>query len=42
MLTTFVLSIVWDLEIGIVVSIVISLVLVVRRSSKPRMTILVC
>jgi MFS superfamily sulfate permease-like transporter len=42
MLTTFVLSIVWDLEIGIVVSIIISLVLVVRRSSKPRMTILIC
>lgn len=41
MLTTFFLSIVWDLEIGIVVSIIISLVLVVRRSARTRMTILV-
>jgi MFS superfamily sulfate permease-like transporter len=40
MATTFCLSILWDLEIGIVVSIIISLLLVVRRSARPRMTIL--
>ncbi|KAE9403295.1 hypothetical protein BT96DRAFT_493832 [Gymnopus androsaceus JB14] len=37
---TFVLSIVWNVEVGIVVSLVISLLLVVRRSSKTRMAIL--
>ncbi|KAJ3980743.1 sulfate anion transporter [Lentinula detonsa] len=37
---TFVLSIVWNVEVGIVVSLIISLLLVVRRSSKTRMTIL--
>jgi MFS superfamily sulfate permease-like transporter len=40
MATTFFLSILWDLEVGIVVSIIISLLLVVRRSARPRMTIL--
>jgi MFS superfamily sulfate permease-like transporter len=40
MATTFVLSILWDLEVGIVVSIIISLLLVVRRSARPRLTIL--
>ncbi|KZT03929.1 sulfate anion transporter [Laetiporus sulphureus 93-53] len=40
MALTFVLTIFWDLEIGIAVSLVISLLLVVHRSSKTRMTIL--
>jgi hypothetical protein len=38
---TFVLSIVWNVEIGVVVSLIISLLMVVHRSSKTRMTILV-
>ncbi|TFK83243.1 sulfate anion transporter [Polyporus arcularius HHB13444] len=37
---TFLLTIIWNVEIGIAVSVVISLLLVVRRSSRPRMTIL--
>ncbi|KAF9075580.1 sulfate anion transporter [Rhodocollybia butyracea] len=37
---TFVLSIVWNVEVGIVVSLIISLLLVVHRSSKTRMSIL--
>ncbi|EIW80488.1 sulfate anion transporter [Coniophora puteana RWD-64-598 SS2] len=37
---TFFLSVIWDVEIGIVVSLVISLLLVVNRSSKTRLTIL--
>jgi drug/metabolite transporter (DMT)-like permease len=41
MTLTFVLSIVWNLEAGIVVSMVLSLLLVVHRSAKTRMTILV-
>ena len=41
MTLTFVFSIVWNVEVGIVVSIIISLLLVVRRSSKTRMAILV-
>ena len=41
MTLTFVLTIVWDIEVGIAVSLIISLLLVVRRSAKPRMTILV-
>lgn len=41
MALTFALTIFWDLEMGIAVSLVISLVLVVHKSSKPRMTILV-
>ncbi|CCM02968.1 uncharacterized protein FIBRA_05083 [Fibroporia radiculosa] len=40
MALTFVLTIFWNLEIGIAVSLVISLLLVVHRSSKTRMTIL--
>ncbi|KAH9949279.1 sulfate anion transporter, partial [Amylocystis lapponica] len=40
MALTFFFTIVWNVEIGIAVSIVISLLLVVRRSSKTRMTIL--
>ncbi|EIN06590.1 hypothetical protein PUNSTDRAFT_72248 [Punctularia strigosozonata HHB-11173 SS5] len=40
MFLTFFLSIVWDVEIGLLVSVIISLLLVVRRSSKTRMTIL--
>ncbi|KAF9816803.1 hypothetical protein IEO21_03883 [Rhodonia placenta] len=40
MTLTFVLTIFWDLELGIAVSLVISLLLVVHRSSKTRMTIL--
>ena len=38
---TFFLTIIWNVEIGIAVSVVISLLVVVRRSSRPRMTILV-
>jgi MFS superfamily sulfate permease-like transporter len=41
MFLTFFLSIVWDVEVGLLVSVIISLLLVVRRSSKTRMTILV-
>ncbi|KAF8132083.1 sulfate transporter family-domain-containing protein, partial [Boletus edulis] len=40
MFITFTLSVVWNVEIGIVVSLIISLLLVVRRSSKTRMTVL--
>src|SRR5271168_768655 len=39
---TFILSIIWNIEVGVVVSLVISLLMVVHRSSKTRMTILVC
>lgn len=39
---TFFSSIIWDVEVGIVVSVIVSLLLVVHRSSKTRMTILVC
>jgi len=42
MTLTFAFSIIWNVEVGIVVSIIISLLLVVRRSSKTRMAILVC
>jgi hypothetical protein len=42
MILTFVFSMIWNVEVGIVVSIIISLMLVVRRSSKTRMAILVC
>lgn len=42
MTLTFVLTIIWNVEVGIAVSVVISLLLVVRRSSRTRMTILVC
>lgn len=38
---TFVFSIVWNIEVGVVVSLIISLLLVVHRSSKTRMAILV-
>ena len=38
---TFFLSIVYNIEVGVVASLVISLLLVVHRSSKTRMTILV-
>lgn len=41
MTLTFVFSIVWNVEVGVVVSLIISLLLVVHRSSKTRMTILV-
>ncbi|KAF8161461.1 sulfate anion transporter [Crassisporium funariophilum] len=37
---TFFLSIIWNIEVGVVVSLVVSLLLVVHRSSKTRMTIL--
>ncbi|KAF8058779.1 sulfate anion transporter [Lyophyllum atratum] len=37
---TFVFSIVWDVEVGVIVSLIISLLLVVRRSSRARMAIL--
>ena len=38
---TFFLSIVYNIEVGVVASLVFSLLLVVHRSSKTRMTILV-
>ena len=38
---TLVFSIIWNVEVGIVASVVISLVLVLQRASKTRMTILV-
>lgn len=41
MTLTFILSIVWNLEAGIVISMILSLLLVVHRSSKTRMTVLV-
>ncbi|KAI0077181.1 sulfate permease [Panus rudis PR-1116 ss-1] len=37
---TFFLTIIWNVEVGILVSVVISLLLVVHRSSKTRLTIL--
>lgn len=37
----FFLSIIYNIEVGVVVSLVVSLLLVVHRSSKTRMTILV-
>ncbi|KAF7979013.1 hypothetical protein HWV62_43981 [Athelia sp. TMB] len=40
MITTFACSMIWNVEVGIVVAMIISLLLVVRRSSKPRMAIL--
>jgi len=40
MFITFILSVIWDLEIGIIVSLILTLLLVVRRSSKTRMTVL--
>jgi len=41
MTLTFFLSIFYNVEVGIIVSLIISLLLVVRRSSKTRMKILV-
>jgi len=41
MTLTFAFSIIWNVEVGVVVSLIISLLLVVHRSSKTRMTILV-
>lgn len=41
MVLTFVLSIIWNVEVGIAVTMVLSLLLVVNRSSKTRMVILV-
>lgn len=41
MFITFTLSVVWNVEIGIVISLIIALLLVVRRASKTRMTVLV-
>jgi len=40
MMSTFVFSINWDVEVGIVTSLIISLLMVVHRSSKTRMNIL--
>lgn len=38
---TFILTIVWSVQVGVTVSLIISLLLVVRRSSRTRLTILV-
>ncbi|PAV23187.1 sulfate anion transporter [Pyrrhoderma noxium] len=40
MFITFMTSLLWDVEVGIVCSIICSLLLVVHKSSKPRITIL--
>ncbi len=40
MALTFLLTIIWNVEVGIAVSVIVSLLLVVHRSSKTRMTIL--
>ncbi|KAG1727653.1 sulfate transporter family-domain-containing protein [Suillus paluster] len=40
MFLTFALSVIWNVEIGIVVSLIISLLLVIKRSSQTRMIIL--
>ena len=41
MYLTFALTIIWSVQVGVAVSLIISLLLVVKRSSKTRMTILV-
>jgi hypothetical protein len=41
MFLTFFCAIIWNIEIGIMLSLIASLLLVVHRSSKTRMTILV-
>jgi MFS superfamily sulfate permease-like transporter len=41
MFLTFFCAIVWNIEVGIMLSLIASLLLVVHRSSKARMTILV-
>lgn len=41
MLITFISTLLWNVEVGIVCSIICSLLLVVHKSSKPRLTILV-
>jgi MFS superfamily sulfate permease-like transporter len=38
---TFFLTIIWSVQVGVTVSLIISLLLVVRRSSRTRMAILV-
>ena len=38
---TFFLTIIWSVQVGVTVSLIISLLLIVRRSSKTRMAILV-
>jgi MFS superfamily sulfate permease-like transporter len=38
---TFFFAIIWDVEVAIVLSVIASLLLVVHRSSKTRMTIMV-
>lgn len=38
---TFICTILWNVEVGVVVSIICSLLLVVHKSSKPRVLILV-
>ena len=40
MTLTFVLTMIWNVQVGVVASVVVSLLLVVRRSSRTRMTIL--
>lgn len=42
MTLTLVLTVVWSVEVGVLSSVAISLLLVVKKSSQPRMTILVC
>ncbi|KAF8316037.1 hypothetical protein DL93DRAFT_2078228 [Clavulina sp. PMI_390] len=40
MLLTFVFTVFWSVEVGIIVSVCVSLILIVRRSSKPHINIL--
>lgn len=41
MALTFVLTVLWSVEVGVAVSVTISLLMVVHRSSRARMSILV-
>jgi len=41
MLLTFVFTVMWNVEVGIIVSMSVSLILIVKRSSKPHISILV-
>lgn len=42
MTLTLVLTLVWSVEVGVLASIALSLILVVKKSSRTRMSILVC
>ena len=42
MFLTFALAVIWNVEVGIIVSVTLSLLIIVRRSSKTHIKILVC